>query len=127
MPKTFKELCGANWPKRWNEAWEHEIHDWFTDGHCYVLAIELAKRHGWEVWACDVHAVARRPDGVLVDADGEHPDFLQLNAVWKPIEPFAQEKASHRAFRGWALNFSKHDERRIKRWAKRLAEKLCPD
>lgn len=85
--KTFRQLCGKRWNKSWDKKWS-DIQDMFTDGFCYVLAVELAKQYGWEVWYNDSHAIAKRPDSILVDITGEHKNFKSLIRAgrWKKLK-----------------------------------------
>ena len=54
--------------------------DYFSNGYCHELALELNRRTGWELWACversadfsscGVHALVRLPDGRFLDVFG---------------------------------------------------------
>jgi len=53
-----------------------DLHSYFTEAFCHLLALELHARTGLSLWACvepglgGVHALVRLPDGRYLDVCG---------------------------------------------------------
>jgi hypothetical protein len=106
------------------------IHEYFTEGYCHELALELNRRTGWELWACvspgsqngdgGCHALVRLPDGWFLDIEGVR-DADQVKTSWPDT---VLRRVSPGYFRGWSDEWGPVDIRRVRRAADKLLRSL---
>lgn len=107
--------------------------DYFTEGYCHELALELHRRTGWELWACvypgdpryDIkadgcHALVRLPGGWFLDVEGAR-DPQQVKDSWPGA---VLRRVSARYFRAWSDEWGPVDPGRVNRAADRLLTEI---
>ena len=97
-----------------------ELEQMFTDGFCYVLAVELAKHFDLEVYSCDEHAVVKTKTGKYLDILGTYRTLKDLdnwNGRWVKVP------ADYSSFPDWDITGECSQGMSLQK-AKRLAKRL---
>lgn len=105
-------------------------HEYFTEGYCHELALEISRRTGWELWACvypgspggdgGCHALVRLPDGWFLDVEGCR-DADEVKTSW-PGTVLRRVSAGY--FRHWSDDWGPVNRRRVVSAANRLLREL---
>jgi hypothetical protein len=98
--------------------------DYFTQGLCHELALEINRRTDWPLWACieddgferrGVHALVRLPDGRFLDVRGLQ-DKDEVRSHWKRPQ---LRRVSAGYFKDW-WHYEEINRARVRRTAARL-------